>query len=334
MNVWYPNNVDDNALTSNECQAQPLSAPTEMTFFIFRSEFSELLREITDHASNLGIEVEELGYDDILSFDGKLKDLMNGLPSFFQLDLKRRNHSQRIEEERPYLKWQRGMAHFALHTRLTRLHRPYLVRGSHDPKHAYSRMVCLRSARMVIEMEKNMHFAGPDTGLEPTRLWTVIHHTFIAAVILLVDLLYNFGEPQSKERREEIMACCMTLEKAQAENTVARQGVDELKKVLRCWMVKNDISRDKGEQDRVMNYSVTQARAQSNSLPQPSMPQPIETLAEILNDFMPFSEDTGFDQMGDIQDSWPDAFDFGANFDSHQWTELFRDLECHPGVFE
>jgi hypothetical protein len=53
-------------------------------------------------------------------------------------------------------------------------------------------MVCLSSARMVIQLEQNMReVAGgfnPDSG----RLWIIVHHTFVATVTLVRSIFLSY----------------------------------------------------------------------------------------------------------------------------------------------
>lgn len=125
----------------------------------------------------------------------------------------------------------RHMAHFGIHTRISRLHRPYLVRGAQDPRYAYSRMVCLRSARTVIELGKKMTTQIQD--LASIKIWSVNHHVFVSTVILVMDYCFNRDEPRAKERKEEILECFRILESSREDSTIATRGLQKLRTMLR-----------------------------------------------------------------------------------------------------
>jgi hypothetical protein len=151
MNVLPPSNLDDEDLTPARACSRPLSEPTEMTYSIGKIELAQAIRELVDEAGKSGLEVEEMSYDQILRFDRRFNEILDGLPWFYKMDEASRRKSAPLEKERPYIAWQRSFIHFGFHTRLSRLHRPYLARGYKDPRYAYSRMICLRSARMVMK---------------------------------------------------------------------------------------------------------------------------------------------------------------------------------------
>ena len=124
MNVQFPCNVDDAALTPSQCNDSPLSVPTEMSYFIFRIKGAQLFREVVDAASESNLHTDDLDYERILAFDRKFNDLIDKeLPSYYKMDENSQRQSSQIVRERPYIAWQRILMHFGFHTRLARLHR-------------------------------------------------------------------------------------------------------------------------------------------------------------------------------------------------------------------
>lgn len=175
----YPSNVDDVTIDSK----QPELIPTEMTYFLRRAKMSEIFRQLVDVATNTKMEVEQLPYNIVLEFDDKLNKLLENAPACFKMDSASKMQSRAIFAARPYIEAQRDIGQVGLHTRLCRLHRPFLTRGAHDPQYAYSRMVCLRSARTVIAMAGGI--MRDYSGFNPQRVWTITHHFFVVSRLLI-----------------------------------------------------------------------------------------------------------------------------------------------------
>ncbi|KAM0135616.1 hypothetical protein ACHAO1_004970 [Botrytis cinerea] len=149
------------------------------------------------------------------------------------LNAKSRAQYKDLDAKYPFLAVQRTAGHFGVQTRFNRLHRPYLARGAHDPRFSYSRMVCLRSARSVIELGTDLTEWGKKQNFQPFRMWTVTHHIFVATVILVMDFCLNKDDPRSEERKAEIMDAFKMLESCQVTSTIARRGLQQLRDILR-----------------------------------------------------------------------------------------------------
>ena len=109
--------------------------------------------------------------------------------------------------ERPYLKWQRYLINFVIHTNLARLHRPFLILGSTQPKFAYSRLQCVRSAVKVLEIRN--HIIGSQSIGGFTYLMA---HFLMAAIILAMDVCFNPDEIRGSQRKQEVLQACRILE--------------------------------------------------------------------------------------------------------------------------
>ncbi|EDN99829.1 hypothetical protein SS1G_02687 [Sclerotinia sclerotiorum 1980 UF-70] len=233
MRCDYPSNVNDVDIHPSGDYNQPLNVETNMTYYHFRLQLSIICREIIDAMQNLGCEMHELPYETVLSFDKKLFSIKSNFPPSFRLDANSRAQHKDLDTKYPSLAVQRTAWHFGLQTRLTRLHRPYLARGAHDPRYSYSRMVCLRSARSVIELGRELTDRGEKQNFRPVRMWTVTHHIFVATVILVMDFCLNKDDPRSEERKAEIMDAFTILESCQETSTMAKRGLQQLRDILR-----------------------------------------------------------------------------------------------------
>jgi hypothetical protein len=338
MNVLPPSNLDDEDLTPARAYSRPLSEPTEMTYSIGKIELAQAIRELVDEAGKSGREVEEMSYDQILRFDRKFTEILNGLPWFYKMDEASRRRSAPLEKERPYIAWQRNFIHFCFHTRLSRLHRPYLAQGYKDTRYAYSRMICLRSARMVIEMEQQMRQLASGFNPDSARLWIIVHHVFVATVTLVMDYVCHRDDPQAAERKREILNCYKTLERSQEDSAIAKRGLAQLKQVMKDWMTKSDSQIERpaalpaNEPPRppvAQNYPVKAFIPKTQPLNITSFPSTGDRLQEVPAYF----EYTNWQGLDVVQDLWQDPFDFNGMSNDPQWEVLFRDLESQPGIY-
>lgn len=154
MNVDLPTNVDDEMIGSNGSYAQPPDVPTGMSFFLARITLAKTFCGMIDTTWNSECDTDNMPYELILKFDQKMNSSLSDFSKRFGAYLA---HNFNGDESRKIqLLTQRNMGAIGIYARISRLHRPYLVRGARDPRYAYSRMVCLRSARTVIELGVTM----------------------------------------------------------------------------------------------------------------------------------------------------------------------------------
>lgn len=345
MNCDWPTNVDDERITADGNYAQPLTTLTEMTYFILRIRFSVIFRSIVDAAWEAGSDLDDLPYDIVLECDKRLNSLLAELESSFR-DIsknKSRDPTFAASTERKFslLSRQRDMGLFGIHTRISRLHRAYLIRGAQDPRYAYSRMVCLRSARTVIEIGKQMTESQKTIPhLVSIKIWTLNHHIFVSTVVLVMDYCFNRDEPRAKERKDEILECFRLLGEGKDENTIATRGLRMLREMLKR-------TPDGGEGSRPMSGSGSPngsaAAARSAPLPPssksigptplamfPTFP-PTQHLAQenvAQPQPSPAFGPTGFEDPPPYQwANWENSFDdfnFGVNLDPSQFEALFQ----------
>ena len=153
-------------------------------------------------------------YANILHLDQKYQQLLKSLPPFFQLT----NRMDPIAyatliKQKPYLEPQRYLIAFVLHTNLARLHRRFLIRGSTQPKFAYSRMQCIQSAETVLEV-RNLVIGNESVG---SFTYIFLAHFFMAAVILAMDVCFNPNEIRVEQRKKDVLRACRVLEEELSE---------------------------------------------------------------------------------------------------------------------
>lgn len=107
---------------------------------------------------------------------------------------------------------QRCLIHLGIHTRRSKLHQPFLVRGFTELKYAFSRNACLHSACTVLEVCHMLEEKKDDLAFIPARPGTVVHHVFMAAVVPVMDLCFNEVDGHEEQRQAEVMRACRMLD--------------------------------------------------------------------------------------------------------------------------
>lgn len=226
MNVNYPRNVDDELIKETGAEHDfPLTTPTSMTAFLYRVKHAGICREAVDSMPSMLLEPQEPDYSLVLALDRKLRALLAELPTFFQLDPISIHQSKQICQEQPNIIWQRIGIHFGIHSRLCRLHRPYHLEGSTNPKYAYSHTMCIRSAQTVLELRRAMDDVSTQVAYKPARFWVIMQHVFIAALILATDVSFNPNTPDAELRKSKVLAAYQSLERSEKESSALMEGI-------------------------------------------------------------------------------------------------------------
>lgn len=252
MMVNYPCNIDDSLTTTvGEPQLQhrqeqhqdqlfgfPTSTATSMSYFLHRLRLADLCRQVVDTLPSVLLEPQDLDYDIVLMLDSKFQSLIKSLPTFFQLDPNSIQESLEVCQARPYIAWQRATLHFSINTYTCRLHRPFHLEGTKNPKYAFSRMMCVRSAHAVLELWRSMADLGDGVGLNPARFWTVAQHVFLAAITLAAEHL-QLRCRSTRERRLPRFARTRCYLRAGCSKICGTsrswQGIGYKKAYRRCW---------------------------------------------------------------------------------------------------
>lgn len=303
MCVEYPTYLDDNEISTTEPSDPQSSAPTPTGYLIYRAKLASLCREAVDAMRPVSQEGQEVCYDVILGLDAKFQDFLNHLPTVFQLNPESIQQCEPLRKERPYITWQRTMAHISIHTRLCRLHRPYHLKGMTDPKYEYSRRVCLRSAQIVLDLRRSMD-ESRDTvpvGLRPSRFWVIVQHVALAALTLATDVSFDGTAPDTEARKGKVLAAYETLERSTEEPCAFR---DVIKNNLRMLMS----TLDRGQQgDNSQRQVVIDDSLGSN----------VESALEATGDQTGSAPwDENWDQL------WSEFLAVAPDLDFSQWDQL------------
>ncbi|BCR87787.1 fungal specific transcription factor domain-containing protein [Aspergillus chevalieri] len=322
MNVQKLANIDDIIPDSKEKDySLPTSTPTKMSYSLERLKLAEVCREIVDATAYEHLRGREVSYDKVLELDRKLQQAYD-FPAFFRLDAVSRQQYGPLYQDRPSIAWQRCLLHQAYHSRLCRLHRQYLVRGARNPTYSYSHVVCLQSARKVLEMKRIMDEDGPTFMPPSSVVWSVMHHVFMAAVILLMDVCFNWDDILAEKRKEEVLDACRMLSKAQQSSSTVREGINAMMEVLqKHWKVSN------GKQSAVASSPVINPMELGN--PARDSTPTAEPETANLKQSPADLPSNAIDDTGDtLEDIWTEMLDNSENLssDTPDWTGLLAEL--------
>jgi hypothetical protein len=315
MNVRYPRNVNDEDLLTQPADFErQMSEATSMSYFLHRLRFSEICRDIVDRMSTSMSTIEGVNYDDVIYLDNQLDAFLKELPKFFVADDISIGASQETDRSLPQVPNQRYSINVFAQCRRIRLHQPFMIRGSHDTRYAYSREACLRSARAVVYATSLLGVGKSPFGLAHESSYFVIRHLFLATVALVMDLCFNRVEGQNEQRRREVMEICKKLEEYKENSPVAGSYLESLKNVLR----KHNIHLKSPSVDPL---STEQLPNNEDVLSE----DPIEGADQISQAAKEQSMDFDFDFDGD----WQNCFDIRQNLDVTYWDQLFSELDSH-----
>ncbi|KAJ6153732.1 hypothetical protein N7470_006691 [Penicillium chermesinum] len=208
MATELPGNIDDKNLSTDVPPvSRELHQPTSMSFFLQRIEVAKLSRESVDLLQNIGSSISS-SYPLILRVTEKYTSLLSSLPPFFQSHNEDFSSQEVISRDRPYISRQRAILLYGLYSRLGRLHRPFMTLGITDKTFEISHQMGIHCAKMILELRNSM--AEEDMCLFG-RSHSVDQHSFIALVLLSIDIIARPDQEGVEAQRSEIMNTCRTL---------------------------------------------------------------------------------------------------------------------------
>ncbi|KAL7419070.1 hypothetical protein Q5752_005906 [Cryptotrichosporon argae] len=192
-----PANVEDEDLVDGQpLRPQPVHVRTRMSFQLAKLKFAEISQRQIWQANNNN----HPPYSFVLSVDRELRKAMLELPAFFQPDATRAaptpTDPQALVEH-----YEKITLSLAIHSRMLRLHRPWLSRGYEDERFAYSKEQCIRAARASLRMMSDQ--TGVARFLE--KWWIPLFYVTVSGMVVIIDLLKTpKKEMKSKPTDEKI----------------------------------------------------------------------------------------------------------------------------------
>ncbi|KAJ5219691.1 hypothetical protein N7468_008895 [Penicillium chermesinum] len=309
VKVNRPLNIEDEDLATEV--AAPLSTPTCMSYTLCRLRLSEICRQIIDELAPYHLDGREAPYEVILDLDHRLRDAYAEVPSFFRFDTVSKRQHAALYLSRPSFAWQKCFIEQGWQTRLCRLHRQWFIRGAKDPRYSYSHVVALQSARTVIEVKRVMDEEAPLFVPTSSFFWTVMHHVFIASVILLMDVCFNWDDVLAERRKQEVWDACRMMRRAQQVSSVARQGISDMMAVMRKYW----------KQDKLLVLVPNDGTGRPAQL----TPMGQETT---IHEARPAGADSSSFPSFRMEDAWSELLDDsgGVGLDTPGWMDMLSEL--------
>ncbi|PYH29077.1 C6 zinc finger domain protein [Aspergillus neoniger CBS 115656] len=324
MNVNQPLNIDDSAMR-REMVSLPSSTPTDMSFFLQRLKLASVSREVVDATSYEHLHGLEPQYEKVLELDRKFHQAVAEIPDFFRLDPSSRRRFASLYEERPTIAWQGCLLQQGFFSRLCRLHRDFFIRGAREPAYSYSHVICLQSARKVLEIKRIMDGNEPNYTPPNAVVWSVMHHVFAAAVILLLDVCFNWDDILAEKRKEEVLEACRMLSKAQESSALVREGINAMMGVLQKHWRTGKLQRS-DEMPPVVPHGNDAVRSHPGHTQ--AYAQPLSTELSNVPSHPPDASTDDVPQERHLEDIWTEMLETGNDLalDTADWTELLNEL--------
>lgn len=320
MRVRLPRNIDDEVLDrGNTTEDLPLSIPSAMNYPLHRIRLGELTRSVVDTMRFGLADPTEHDYAQVMLLDKRVQNFIDDLPIFLRLDPESIQKSQHVLDRYPFFAMQRYIVSIGAHSVRCKLHQPFLVRTHSRAQYAPSAEICIRSAIEVIEISKSIRTDPTQFIPERVKLRGLMHHMFLATVVLVMDLCFNRTDGEEDHRKNGVAAALRMLEEAKDESVSVSKFLDSLCEALRKHHV-----RFKDE----LRY---QAPARGNTRAQMSFLQPWLTgqdpqVGPIIVP-SPGLSNGAQTTMPVFEDAWQDlAYQSGMN-GMPDWDQLFSELD-------
>lgn len=316
-------NVNDKDLhQANPLVDLPPSQPTTMSYYIQRVKLADICRSVVDVMPLSSIDLTTLDYQEVIQLDSKFQTFFEELPIFLRTDENSRRQTEHIARQYPHLRTQRCILGMVARTRRCKVHQPFLIRRSVESHYTYSRDISLKSARSVIRLMR-LFQRESDTAFTSNiklfRMTGVVHHVFMATIVLVMDLCFNKSDDDT-ERKAEVMEACKVLEETGSQSPLARGFLDSLMGVLR----KHKVRLHNLPGDNVDNTSLINATALSGSQNILQIPAASQ-MQQLPSSFLP--QDNSQNYLSAFDEIWKDYVELGPNMDMPEWDSLFSDLD-------
>ncbi|KAI5476155.1 Zn(2)-C6 fungal-type transcription factor [Pseudohyphozyma bogoriensis] len=181
-------NDADLSTTEVKCTPLPRNVLTDSSFEYLKRLLAEQGRTVFDKLISDG---SQFSYSTVLELDRGYRQILDQLP-----DAWRHEHTT-LEAKFPKLRVRRHIVHDGVHSRIMRLHRPFLTRGySPNSRYSYSTEQCVASAKIVIAAHHNILN-------ETNNMYFVYLHSLAAAIVLFADLCHAIDNDYSDSEIEE-----------------------------------------------------------------------------------------------------------------------------------
>ncbi|KAK5988698.1 putative transcription factor lepB [Cladobotryum mycophilum] len=317
MAVNKPRNVKDEDLIDGlDVIDRPMSEPTCVSYFLQRIRLAELCQLLLEQSPLYASTTEPEAYTNVLEADTKLNEFIRGIPDFLSLDNSSLSHLPMTDPRRsPLITVQRYTLNLLLHRQLCKIHLPYLAQGTVDPAYAYSRDVCLRSARVVIELDHELSKEHLPFCTSRLRMTMVLRSVFLASIALVLNACLKGDSTDSVEGDEEVAGAWRILQEAQGQSPTATRLLELSIQLLRKYKIKH----------RALDL----LQQQISEVMSPTLPMTPES-AHPDQRIGPITQTTGFAREPDtalLEQQWQ-LLEGRMDLNTVDWDKLFWGLDA------
>lgn len=234
MVVNRPINANDEDLKDGEPMIDlPLDQPTCMSYFLQRARLAQVSLGFTDRMP-LASDPEAVSYDTILEVDRALEQFLREAPPFFTIAADEVLKLPLTDPLRsPSITVQRHILNLFVHGQRLKIHLPYLARATVEPEYAYSREVCLKAARFILQIEHRLEKENHAFSITRLKLTVVLHSLFLASIVLLLDVCTTSNSSDRAAKQQEMAEAWRIMEQAQGQSVPAARLMELLKQVMK-----------------------------------------------------------------------------------------------------
>jgi hypothetical protein len=241
MAVNKPRNTnDEDVFEGEEIIDRPESEATCMSYFVQRIRLSEICRTLLDRTPMGTLTSESVAYQDVLDVDAKLNEFIENAPSFFSINSPSLDDLPATDIRRSsFITTQRYTLNLLVHRQLCKIHLPYLAQGTIDPAYAYSRDACLRSARIIFELDHQLQNENLPFSKSRLRLSMVLRSVFLASIALMLNACLTGDAEDNTEGEDEVAGAWKILHEVQDQFPPAAKLLELSIKILRKYKIKH-----------------------------------------------------------------------------------------------
>lgn len=320
MRVRLPRNIDDEVLDrGNTSEDLPLTHPTPMSYPLQRVRLGEISRSVIDTLRFGLSDPSEHDCNQVIQLDRRVQHFIEDLPIFLSMDPENIRKSQYILERHPYFAMQRYIINIGAQSVRCKLHQPFLVHSNDNAQFAQSAAICISAAMHVININKAV--TQDDSPYIPRKLKItgLLHHVFLATVILVMDLCFNGLNGVDDPRNAEVLSAVRMLEAAREESLSVQKFLDSLTETLK----KHHIRLGDVPKEQEVNNQQAGFIAPSNV---PAWPGGVMSGSQAVPGGLQIASHTttvGFD------DVWRGIIDQGDMATMPDWDHLFSELDTY-----
>jgi hypothetical protein len=319
--VIEPMNIDDDDLAANNIIDKPLSEPTEMSYGLVRTAAGEMCRNLADLVHPMASGVNNVDYDEIIALEQKIQGMVVDMPYYFRLDKDSRKRTEPYLSKYPQLATQRYLLQQGFHCHRSRIHRPFLIRGSLDERYHFSRNACLESVRKSLEIRRSLNDEKRGAVIPIARLNFVVYHIFMAALTLALDLCFNksASKVEDQSRRAELREACLMLHEAKTEMPAADRFLRPLMELLQKHKIQ---LQDSGPQMQCLTPCGSTPGAQIVGPNMTTLGQDTTTRSQRL-----LGQDLSVAPDAELDSLWEDFINMVPDTDAPGWDDLLADFD-------